>query len=60
MFKLQRVGQRVSNGVGFAACPPKGFENLDAQGAQFIDPFLTRLRQIDTPLTHRMRRAVSQ
>ena len=50
MFTLQRVGQRVNNCIGFAACPPKGFEDFDAQGAQFFDPLRARLRQVDVPL----------
>jgi len=58
MVYLRRSGHRLSEGV--AARPPKGFEDVDAQRAQFLDQLGTRLRQVDAPLAEDVRRAVTQ
>ncbi|MNP61485.1 hypothetical protein D3C76_1566790 [compost metagenome] len=53
-------GQGGGGRFDCAACPPKGFDDLDAQGAQFLDPVRARLRQVDTPLAEDMRWVVAQ
>jgi len=46
--------------LGCAACPPKGFDDVDTQRAQRFDPVRARLRQVDVPLAENMRWVVAQ
>ncbi|MNP64048.1 hypothetical protein D3C76_1595150 [compost metagenome] len=58
MGRLRR--QRGRGGFVCAAGPPKGFEYVDAQRAQLLDPLCPGLRQVDGPLAKDVRRVVAQ
>ncbi|MOA35250.1 hypothetical protein D3C78_1566890 [compost metagenome] len=60
MGSLQRQRQGFRIRFRSAAGPPKGFEDVDTQRAQFLDPLLARLRQVDVPLTEGARRVIAQ
>ncbi|MNW10727.1 hypothetical protein D3C71_2080020 [compost metagenome] len=53
-------GQRGWGRFDCAACPPKGFEDFDTQGAKFFDPLRPWLRQVNVPLAEDVRWVVAQ